>query len=69
MRRPIPSHGKKAAVDDTGDIVGRGDMEPQMRQAYANIRKVLEQYRTTMDSIVDEVLFVTGMDARLRSGG
>jgi enamine deaminase RidA (YjgF/YER057c/UK114 family) len=34
-----------------------------MRQAYANIRKVLEQYRTTMDNIVDEVLFATDMDA------
>ncbi len=49
--------------DDKGNIVDRGDMEAQMRQAYANIRKVLEQYRTTMDNIVDEVLFVTDMDA------
>jgi 2-iminobutanoate/2-iminopropanoate deaminase len=49
--------------DDKGNIVGRGDMEAQMQQAYANIRKMLEQYRTTMDNIVDEVLFVTDMDA------
>ena len=49
--------------DDKGNIVGRGDMEAQMRQAYANIEKVLAQYGATMDNIVDELLFVTDMDA------
>jgi 2-iminobutanoate/2-iminopropanoate deaminase len=49
--------------DDTGNIVGPGDMEAQMRQAYANVRKVLAQYSATMDNIVDEILFVTDMDA------
>jgi len=49
--------------DDKGTIVGRGDMEAQMRQAYANIQKVLAQYGATMDNVVDEVLFVTDMDA------
>jgi len=49
--------------DDKGNIVGRGDMETQMRQAYTNIEKVLAQYGSTMENIVDEVLFVTDMDA------
>ncbi len=49
--------------DDEGNIVGRGDMEVQMRQAYANVEKVLLQYGATIDNIVDEVLFVTDMDA------
>ena len=48
--------------DDSGNIVGRGDMEAQMRQAYANVRKVLSQYGATMDNIVDEILFVTDMN-------
>jgi len=48
--------------DDRGNIVGRGDMEAQMRQAYTNVQKVLAQYGATMDNIVDEVLFVTNMD-------
>jgi 2-iminobutanoate/2-iminopropanoate deaminase len=48
--------------DDDGNIVGQGDMEAQMRQAYANIRKVLSQYGATMDNIVDEILFVTDMN-------
>ena len=33
-----------------------------MRQAYANIQKVLAQYRATMENIVDEILFVTDMN-------
>lgn len=49
--------------DDKGNIVGQGNMEAQMRQAYTNIQKVLVQYGATMDNIVDEVLFVTDMDA------
>jgi len=47
--------------DDKGNIVGRGDMQVQMRQAYANIEKVLAQYGATIDNIVDEVPFVTDM--------
>ncbi|MGC2426576.1 MAG: RidA family protein [Nitrososphaeraceae archaeon] len=49
--------------DDSGSIIGLGDMEAQMRQAYANIRKVLAQYGATMDNIADEILFVTDMEA------
>jgi 2-iminobutanoate/2-iminopropanoate deaminase len=49
--------------DDKGNIVGRGDMQVQMRQAYANIEKVLAQYGATIDNIVDEVPFVTDMEA------
>jgi enamine deaminase RidA (YjgF/YER057c/UK114 family) len=35
----------------------------QMRQPYANVQKVLAQYGATMANIVDEVLFVTDMEA------
>ena len=48
--------------DDKGNIIGLGDMEMQMRQAYANVQKVLAQYGATMANIVDEVLFVTDME-------
>jgi 2-iminobutanoate/2-iminopropanoate deaminase len=48
--------------DETGKIVGTGDMEAQMRQAYTNIKKLLAQYDATMDNIVDEILFVTDMN-------
>jgi 2-iminobutanoate/2-iminopropanoate deaminase len=51
------SHG------DKDNIVGPRNMDVQMRQAYANIEKVLAQYGATIDNMVDEVLFVTDMDA------
>jgi 2-iminobutanoate/2-iminopropanoate deaminase len=38
-------------------------MEVQMRQACANIEKVLAQYGAGIDNVVEEVLFVTDMDA------
>ena len=49
--------------DNKGYIVGLGDMEVQMRQAYANIEKVLAQYGAGIDNVVEEALFVTDMDA------
>jgi enamine deaminase RidA (YjgF/YER057c/UK114 family) len=49
--------------DDKANILGVGDMELQMRQAYVNVQKVLAQYGATMANIVDEVLFVTDMEA------
>jgi 2-iminobutanoate/2-iminopropanoate deaminase len=48
--------------DETGKIVGPGDMETQMRQAYTNIKKILAQYGAMIDNIVDEILFVTDMN-------
>ncbi len=54
--------------DDQGNIVGVGSMEAQMRQAYANVAKVLLQYGATMENVVDEVIFVTDMDAAFGAG-
>jgi 2-iminobutanoate/2-iminopropanoate deaminase len=52
--------------DDNGKIVGKGEMEAQMRQAYSNIHKVLTEYGAIMDNIVDETLFVTIWTAPLQ---
>ena len=49
--------------DDEGNILGEGDMEVQMRAAYANIVKVLAQYGAAMENVVEETLFVTDMGA------
>jgi 2-iminobutanoate/2-iminopropanoate deaminase len=49
--------------DGKAQILGAGNMETQMRQAYANMGQTLAQYGATMDNLVDEVLFVTDMDA------
>ncbi len=49
--------------DDEGNVLGEGDMEVQMRAAYANVGKVLAQFGAAMVNVVDEILFVTDMDA------
>ena len=49
--------------DDKGNVLGEGDMEVQMRATYANVEKVLAEYGATMDNVVDEIVFVTDMDA------
>lgn len=49
--------------DDQGNILGPGNIEVQMHQAYLNIKKILAEYGATMENVVDEILFVTDMDA------
>jgi 2-iminobutanoate/2-iminopropanoate deaminase len=55
--------------DDAGKVLYPGAMEPQMRQAYANVKKVLAHFGATMDNIVDEILFVVDMDAAMKARG
>lgn len=49
--------------DEKGNFVGVGEMETQMRQAYANVAKVLAEYGAGLENVVDEILFVTDMEA------
>jgi len=55
--------------DETGKVLYPGAMEPQMRQAYANVKRVLAHFGATMDNIVDEILFVVDMDAAMQARG
>jgi enamine deaminase RidA (YjgF/YER057c/UK114 family) len=58
-----------APLDAAGRIADHGNMRPQMAQGYANIAKVLADYGLTMDNIVEEVLYVTDMDAAFAVAG
>ena len=49
--------------DEKGEFVGVGEMETQMRQAYANVAKLLAEYGAGVENIVDEVLFVNDIEA------
>lgn len=49
--------------DDEGNIIGIGEMETQMRQAYANVVKLLKEYGAGIENVVEEVLYVTDMEA------
>lgn len=53
--------------DDRANVLGVGDMEVQMRTAYANIGKVLAQYGATIDNLVEETLYVRDMDAAFQA--
>lgn len=46
--------------DEAGNVAG--DMETQMRLAYANIQKLLAGFDMTMADVVDEVLYVLDND-------
>ena len=58
-----------APVDDDGNILDHSNMEVQMRQAYENAKKVLSYYGATLDNVVEEVLYVTNMDAAFAVAG
>ena len=58
-----------APLDEGGRIVDHGNMEVQMRQTYKNAQKILKQYGATLDNVVEEVLYVTNMDAAFAVAG
>jgi enamine deaminase RidA (YjgF/YER057c/UK114 family) len=58
-----------APLDQAGGIADHGKVGPQMAQSYANIAKVLGSFGATMDDIVEEVVYVTDMDAAFAVAG
>jgi enamine deaminase RidA (YjgF/YER057c/UK114 family) len=52
-----------APVDGEGRILDHSSMRVQMGQSYANAKKVLAQFGATLENVVEEVLYVTDMDA------
>jgi enamine deaminase RidA (YjgF/YER057c/UK114 family) len=56
--------------DAEGNMVGAAppDMETQMRQTYANAKKILAKFGATLDDVVEEVLYVTDMDKAFAAG-
>ncbi|MGH7947730.1 MAG: RidA family protein [Candidatus Binataceae bacterium] len=51
------------ATDESGSVVGIGQMYAQARQALANIRTALERFGMGMDRVVRTRMFVTDMSA------
>ena len=58
-----------APVDENGRITDHSNMAIQMQQTYANARKLLATYDATMDNVVEEVVYVTDMDAAFAIAG
>ena len=58
-----------APVGDDGNILDHSNMEIQMRQTYKNAKKILGHYGADLDNVVEEVLYVTNMDAAFDVAG
>lgn len=58
-----------APLDDEGKVADHGNMGAQMAQSYANAQTLLARYGATMDNVVEEVLYVTDMDAAFAVAG
>ncbi len=53
----------QTAMGDDFSVTAPGDMEAQMRAAYASIARVLATFEVDMEDVVDETLYVTDMMA------
>ena len=58
-----------APLDDSGKIRDHSNMEIQMRQTYANAKKILSKFGATLDDVAEEVLYVTDMDTAFAAAG
>jgi len=58
-------HGNLVGADPSDD----SNMETQMRQTYANAKKILSEFGATLDNVVEEVLYVTDMDKAMAVAG
>jgi enamine deaminase RidA (YjgF/YER057c/UK114 family) len=58
-----------APLDEHNRILDHSNMEVQMRQSYENARLMLAKYGATLDNVVEEVLYVTDMDAAFAAAG
>jgi enamine deaminase RidA (YjgF/YER057c/UK114 family) len=65
-------HGRLVApapLNEAGRIVDTGNMEAQMRQAYANAARLLEQFGASLANVVEETLYVLDVDAAFAVAG
>lgn len=58
-----------APLDHNGKISDHSNMETQMRQTYANAKKILGEFGASLDDVVEEVLYVTDMDQAMTVAG
>ena len=49
------------SMDDAGNPTAVGDLEQQMKNAYADLEKVLQHYGYTFDDVIVENVFTTDM--------
>jgi 2-iminobutanoate/2-iminopropanoate deaminase len=57
------------SMDDKGNPTAVGDLEQQMKNAYADLDKVLKHYGYTFDDVIVENVFTTNMAEFLKVAG
>jgi 2-iminobutanoate/2-iminopropanoate deaminase len=57
------------SMDDKGNPTAVGDLEQQMKNAYADLDKVLKHYGLTFDDVIVENVFTTDMAKFLEVAG
>lgn len=57
------------SMDDAGNPTAVGDLEQQMKNAYADLEKVLAHYGCTFDDVIVENVFTTDMAKFLEVAG
>jgi 2-iminobutanoate/2-iminopropanoate deaminase len=55
----------QTAVDEKGNVVGKGDIEAQTRQVFRNLQKCLESAGAGFDQVVKLNIYSTDLDAHL----
>ena len=55
----------QTSVDANGNVVGKGDIEAQVRQVFQNIQKCLEAAGATFDHVVKLNVYSTDLDAHI----
>lgn len=58
-----------APLDADGRITDHSAMATQMRRTYVNAQKILARFGASLDDVVEEVLYVTDMDAAFAAAG
>jgi len=57
------------SMDDSGTIVGAGDMALQMKNCYADLEKILKHYGYTFDDVYAENIYTTNMGEFIKVAG
>lgn len=57
------------SMDDEGNPTAAGDLEQQMKNAYADLEKILSHYGCTFDDVTRENIFTTDMPQFLEKAG
>lgn len=57
------------SMTDSGVVIGPGNMEEQMKNCYADLKKILDHYGYTFDDVFKENVYTTNMQEFIRVAG